>query len=134
MQLHFISELPQNILIGVVIGHIRGEHHFDDDFSDLAIIVRIEVLKDVKLILLQKHECLRHMVILKHRLVIVEQCHFVLGVNQEAVTKARVVHIVHQGAHYGTKVFQCVQIQEYFELSCGKEDIQSLQDVCCVGP
>ena len=62
-------------------GHICRQDHLNDNLPDLHVVLIWKVAQNVQPLILQKHEGVRHMMIFKYRLIIVEQCQIVFRVD-----------------------------------------------------
>jgi hypothetical protein len=65
VDIDLISELPEDVQVCVMVGHVRSEDHLDDNLSDLAVICPIKVLKDVQVFVSEEQEGLGHMMVLQ---------------------------------------------------------------------
>ena len=68
--------------------------------------------EDVKFFISQEHKCLSYMVILEYRLIIIEQCHLVISVDQESITQPRMINVMSKCTNLRPQVFQGCQLQK----------------------
>ena len=59
-------ELLKDVETCIMVGHICSKDHLDDDVSDLAVVIRDEMLKDVEVVLAKEHEGLSYMVVFQN--------------------------------------------------------------------
>lgn len=89
-----------------VLGHVGGQHHFDDHFANDLTLVLWYVGEDVARLVLQYFEGHRQMMILEHRLVIVHDGQLGARVDQVLVGEARMVDVVYGGREDGSEDFE----------------------------
>ena len=80
-----------------VLAHVRMQHHFDDEVPELAKVALLHIAEHVAVLFLNRPEEGRHVVVLQHGPVVVEQRQFRARVDVKVIGRARVVEVVNDG-------------------------------------
>lgn len=88
----------------------------------------------VQFLVSEEQKRLRDMMIFQHRLIIVQQCHLVMTVDQEDIAEAGMIDVVRECGHDRAQVLERRQLEQLCQPAVAQEDVESLEHVGRVCP